>query len=94
MPQRSRRFAQVLFHSLSIVMPDEGATNEAMQAMAEMSKVQPNCVPVALATATGFVKLNQIPRARTQLKRIQVPPPLSAPRASSCHNPIHSPAAQ
>lgn len=74
--------AQVMYHSLSLVIPDDGATDEALQALVEIAKQHPDSVPLALAIATGYVKLGSIPRARTHLKRAQVTPPLPSPRAS------------
>ena len=63
---------QVLYHSLSLVIPDDGATDEALQALLDLAKHHPDSVPLTLAIATGYVKLGNIPRARTQLKRAQV----------------------
>lgn len=68
------RWLQVMYHSLSLVIPDDGATDEALQALMEIAKQHPDSVPLALAIATGYVKLGNIPRARTHLKRAQVRP--------------------
>eukprot|EP00892_Ulva_mutabilis_P009788 jgi/Ulvmu1/7181/UM034_0090.1 len=64
----------VLYHSLSLVIPDDGAADEALQALLDIARSHPDSVPVALAIATGYVKLGNIPRARTHLKRAQKMP--------------------
>lgn len=63
---------QVLFHTLGIIMVDPAATDTALQALVAMARRNMASVPLALAIATGCVKLGQIPRARNQLKRIHV----------------------
>ena len=62
----------MLFHTLGIVTGDPSATDTALHALVAIARRNVSCVPVCLAMATACVQLGQVPRARTQLKRIQV----------------------
>jgi hypothetical protein len=62
---------------MNLVIPDADVTERALSSLIELAQEDPANVPVLLAIATGFVKAGHIPRARNQLKRIQVCAPSS-----------------
>lgn len=49
-----------------------GDVQMALSKLLEIASADQNNAPVLLALATGFMLLGQVPKARNQLKRLQV----------------------
>lgn len=68
----------MLYWYTQLVTDAPNGVESALNALLDMAQKDIANVPVLLAIATCFIKLGQIPKARNQLKRIQVRPWLSS----------------
>ena len=56
----------------TLASADVRRAEDVLNDLMSMTQMDPNNVPVLLASATGYIVLKQAPKARNQLKRIQV----------------------